>query len=150
MKLQQYIRKFAQLSNVKTNITRLSLLSVLGLTLLAGLLGLYTPQAHAQASAPQVANASQVESMIYQEFGSYGAQAVSLARCESSLNPNATNSTPIGGSHAAGLFQILYPSTWYTTSQAGRSPYDAAANIHAAHDIFVRDGHSWREWACQP
>jgi hypothetical protein len=24
------------------------------------------------------------------------------------------------------------------------------ANIHAAYEIFKRDGYSWREWACKP
>jgi LysM repeat protein len=91
-----------------------------------------------------------VESMINQVFGPYAAGAKHVAMCESSLNPNATNSISIGGSHAAGLFQILYPSTWYTTKQAANSPYNASANIHAAYEIFARDGYSWREWVCQP
>ena len=100
------------------------------------------------AMTPNGANASDITGMIYQVFGPYGAQAVRIATCESSLNPNATNSQYIGNSRAAGLFQILYPSTWYGTSQAARSPYDAYANTVAAHEIFVRDGYSWREWEC--
>jgi LysM repeat protein len=91
-----------------------------------------------------------ITAMIYQVFGPYGPAAVSVAMCESSLNPNAYNPISIGGGHAEGLFQILYPSTWYGTSQAAKSPYDANANIIAAHEIFVRDGYSWREWQCQP
>lgn len=87
--------------------------------------------------------------MIDQVFGADAPTAVRIATCESGLNPNAYNPTSIGGSHAAGLFQILYPSTWYTTPEAGLSPYDAMANIQAAHSIFVRDGYSWREWVCQ-
>jgi hypothetical protein len=88
--------------------------------------------------------------IINEVFGADAPAALRIAMCESSLNPNAVNSTPIGGSHARGLFQILYPSTWNTTSQAGNSPFDARANTIAAHEIFIRDGHSWREWACQP
>jgi hypothetical protein len=91
--------------------------------------------------------------MIYQVFGTtYGPGAVNVAKCESGLNPNAYNATSIGGSHAAGIFQILYPSTWAGTpqGQAGLSPYDAMANIKAAYSIFVRDGYSWREWSCKP
>jgi len=126
-------------------------LAMLCLTLLGGSLGMSaTREAHAQSTAAQSYNSAAITSMIYQVFGSYGDQAVRVATCESSLNPNATNSLPIGGSHAAGLFQVLYPSTWYTTSQAASSPYDPMANILAAHDIFVRDGYSWREWVCQP
>ena len=90
-----------------------------------------------------------IVSMIDQVFGADAPTAVQIATCESGLNPNAYNPTSIGGSHAAGLFQILYPSTWYTTPEAGLSPYDAMANIQAAHSIFVRDGYSWREWTCQ-
>jgi len=95
-------------------------------------------------------NNASVVRIIYQVFGAYGSAAVRVANCESSLNPNAYNSISIGNSHAAGLFQVLYPSTWYTTSQSARSPYNAYTNAVAAHDIFVRDGYSWREWVCQP
>lgn len=91
-----------------------------------------------------------VTSMIYQIFGANAPAAMRVARCESSLNPHAYNPTPVGNSHAEGVFQILYPSTWYGTSQAGQSPYNARANIMAAHQIFARDEYSWREWACQP
>jgi LysM repeat protein len=88
-------------------------------------------------------------SIINEIFGADAPAALRIAMCESTLNPNAVNSTPVGGSHAQGLFQILYPSTWNTTSQAGMSPFNARANAIAAHEIFVRDGHSWREWACR-
>jgi LysM repeat protein len=101
------------------------------------------------SSAPAQPGGS-VTGMIYQVFGPYGSAAVRVAMCESSLNPGAYNSISVGGSHAAGLFQILYPSTWSGTSQAGSSPYNAWSNIVAAHEIFVRDGYSWREWQCQP
>ncbi|HAG97904.1 MAG TPA: hypothetical protein DCL75_03335 [Ktedonobacter sp.] len=90
-----------------------------------------------------VANGS-VAAMIYQVFGGYGSAAINVARCESGLNPGAYN--PSG---AAGVFQIM-PGTWAGTSEAGQSPYNAFTNIVAAHQIFVRDGYSWREWTCQP
>lgn len=150
MKLYQYMRKSARQYNIKTNIVRFSLPCLLALALLAGLVGLNIPQAHAQEHVSQSANDAQTLSVIYQVFGPYGNQAMHVAECESGLNPNATNNYYVGGSHAAGLFQILYPSTWYTTSQADFSPYNAAANTRAAHDIFVRDGYSWREWSCRP
>ncbi len=85
------------------------------------------------------------EDMIYQVFGQYGSQAVRVAMCESSLNPNAYN----GILGAAGLFQII-PSTFASTSYAGGSVYDPATNIRAAYEIFARDGYSWSEWACKP
>lgn len=93
---------------------------------------------------------AQVVSIIQSVFGSYANAAVTVATCESGLNPLAVNHTSIGGSHATGLFQILYPSTWRTTSQAGNSPYDATANTKAAYQIFKRDGYNWHEWSCQP
>ncbi len=89
-----------------------------------------------------------VIAMIDQVFGSYATGALHVARCESGFNPLAYNPISIGGSHAEGVFQILYPSTWRGTSEASSSPYSAMANILAAHQIFVRDGYSWREWSC--
>ncbi len=89
-----------------------------------------------------------VIAMIQQVFGSYAGGALNVARCESGFNPQAYNPTSIGGNHAEGIFQILYPSTWSGTSEAASSPYNAMANILAAHQIFVRDGYSWREWSC--
>lgn len=83
--------------------------------------------------------------MIREVFGSYGDGAVHVAMCESSMNPNAYN----GVLGAAGLFQII-PGTFASTSYRGQSVYDPVVNIKAAHEIFVRDGYSWREWACQP
>ena len=107
----------------------------------------FTQKAHAETTSP---SASDVQNVIQNVFGPDAPAAMNIAWCESSDNPNAVNSTAIGNSHAEGLFQILYPSTWYTTSQAGNSPFDITANTIAAHEIFVRDGYSWREWACQP
>jgi hypothetical protein len=91
---------------------------------------------------------SSVVAIINQVFGPYAPAALRVARCESGLNPGAYNPISIGGSHATGIFQILYPSTWMGTSQAASSPYNATANILAAHQIFVRDGYNWHEWSC--
>ena len=96
----------------------------------------------------QTTGGSSVAAMIEQVFGPYAQEALHVANCESGLNPNAYNPASIGGSHAEGVFQILYPSTWMGTPEAGSSPYNAMANILAAHSIFVRDGYSWREWSC--
>lgn len=94
-------------------------------------------------------NDAYVTNMIEETFGPYAPAAMRIARCESGLNPNAYNPQPVLGSHAMGVFQILYPSTWNTTPQSASSPYNARANISAAHAIFARDGFSWREWQCQ-
>jgi hypothetical protein len=87
---------------------------------------------------------------IVSVFGAYSQGALNVARCESGYDPNARNPYAVGNSHAEGVFQILYPSTWDTTVYANYSAYDANLNIHAAYQIFARDGDSWREWACQP
>jgi hypothetical protein len=123
---------------------KISLSGLLGLLLLLAMVGVTVPGAQAhQNQAATMAKFNQV-------FGPDGPAANRVAQCESGLNPGAYNPTPVGGSYSEGLFQILVPSTWSTTSQAGRSPYDAQANTIAAHEIFVRDGDSWREWTCQP
>jgi hypothetical protein len=83
-------------------------------------------------------------------FGPNAQGALNVAHCESGYDPNAWNPFPILNSHASGVFQILYPSTWNGTSYHASSPFDYNANIHAAYEIFSRDGFSWREWECQP
>ncbi len=118
---------------------------MLGLVLVTATVG-----GMAVPSAQAAQNQQAMAAIINQVFGPNGPAAVRVATCESGLNPSAYNSTSVGGNHAEGLFQILVPSTWSTTSQAGYSPYDASANTRAAHEIFVRDGYSWREWTCQP
>jgi Transglycosylase SLT domain. len=95
-------------------------------------------------------NETYITSAIRANFGAYANQAMNVARCESGLNPAAVNAVAIGNSHASGLFQILYPSTWNTTSGRGGSPFDPNMNARAAHDIFQRDGNSWSEWQCKP
>ncbi len=150
---------------------KLSVMGVFALLFLSMLLGIGAPSAHASTSvfsqinsnvnkssvgstgvqnSATVSNNASVASMIYAVFGPYAPSAMNVARCESGFNPSAYNPQPVLGSHAMGVFQILYPVTWNTTPEAGASPYDAHANILAAHAIFVRDGYSWREWQCQP
>lgn len=101
------------------------------------------PSSYAQTSY----SSSDVNKEIDRVFGSYAGVAKSIAMAESSMDPKAYNSISVDGSHAEGLFQILYPSTWQTTKQARNSPYDVRANVAAAYEIFQRDGYSWREWA---
>ncbi len=100
-------------------------------------------------STVQAQESDTVTGMISSVFGPYAVGALRVARCESGLNAHAYNRISIWGSHSVGVFQILYPSTWRSTAQAARSPYNAWANILAAHEMFVRDGHSWREWVCR-
>lgn len=91
-----------------------------------------------------------VQALIVSVFGMYAASALAIARCESGYNPTAYNPVSVDGSHAEGVFQILYPSTWNNTDYKNSSPYDAKANIEAAYMIFMQDGYNWHEWQCQP
>ena len=95
-------------------------------------------------------SSSDVNREIDSVFGPYAGVAKSIAMAESSMDPNAYNAISVDGSHAEGLFQILYPSTWNTTRQTKNSPYDVKANVAAAYEIFQRDGYSWREWSTAP
>lgn len=100
---------------------------------------------HHAAPAPRVTSGGSVANQIKAVFGPYSGQALRVATCESGLNPNAVNRS----SGASGVFQFL-ASSWATTSYAGYSRFNASANINAAHQVFVRDGYSWREWSCKP
>lgn len=122
-------------------IVKIGLAASLGMALIGAGGGLKAPTAHAYSYN---FNRSYSINVIRGAFGADADQAIRVAECESGLNPNAYN--PSG---ATGLFQIM-PGTWAGTSEAGASPYNAQANALAAHEIFVRDGHSWREWTCQP
>jgi hypothetical protein len=138
----QRITRYIQQHRIVSIITaHAAVIMILTIALLSGSLGIRPNTVFASA-----ASSTQI---INEVFGPDAPAALRIATCESTLNPNAVNSTPVGGSHAEGLFQILYPSTWNTTSQAGASPFNAMANAIAAHEIFVRDGHSWREWECR-
>jgi hypothetical protein len=128
--------------NVARSLVRISLAGVLSLLLYSAVDPVETTaQAHGRNT---------VTSMIKYAFGPYAAGALRVARCESGLNAQAYNRRTVWGSHSVGVFQILYPGTWRGTAQAANSPYNARANILAAHEIFVRDGYSWREWVCKP
>jgi hypothetical protein len=108
------------------------------------------PQSVGAGNVKQVSSMSHATTaqMISYEFGSYTADAMKIANCESSMNPVAVNPESVAGSYATGLFQILYPSTWNTTSFKNGDPKDAWTNTQAAYEIFHRDGNNWHEWAC--
>lgn len=107
------------------------------------------PMAHAKTRHTHVTSyvsPVRVKQIITQVFGArYGYGARIVANCESHFNSNAYN--PWSG--AAGVFQFL-SSTWRSTTQWRYSRFNAVANIVAAHEVFLRDGRSWREWQCRP
>lgn len=92
--------------------------------------------------------AAVVQSYIRQVFGQWSGQALAVANCESGYDPNAWNPYELLNSHAAGVFQILYTSTWAETPYWSDNPFDYRLNIQGAYWLFSRDGHTWREWAC--
>lgn len=90
--------------------------------------------------------AGSIEEMIYAAFGSAGAQAVSVARCESGLNPRAIS--PGGGNY--GLFQIntvhrgWVANMGYTWDQM----LEPGPNIAVAYALW--SGSGWGPWTCKP
>jgi uncharacterized protein YraI len=85
-----------------------------------------------------------VVSIIYaaaDEYGQSRSAMLSVARCESLLDPSAYN--PISG--ASGLFQFL-PGTWATTPWAGASMFDPVANAEAAAWMWSVGRRN--EWVC--
>lgn len=72
--------------------------------------------------------------------------ALRIAKCESTLNPNAVN----GSSHASGLFQHL-PRYWKERSQkagwVGADIFDPYANTAVAAWLKYHAG-GWSHWTC--
>ena len=75
------------------------------------------------------------------------AKAVSVAECESGLNPTASN-----GGRFVGLFQQM-ASAWSGRSArygyAGRAITDPVANVNVSMGM-VRDDGDWGQWSCSP
>lgn len=86
------------------------------------------------ASARHVDNAAVIRSV----FGTYGDQAVRVARCESGLNTAAANGQYLG------LFQMGS----YARSRYGHG-YDAWTQSRAAYRYFVDSGRNWSPWTCR-
>jgi hypothetical protein len=101
-------------------------------------------EARATAAAPS-APAGSVEGIIQRYFGASASKAISVARCESGLNPRAVS--PGGGNH--GLFQInnVHQGTFQSVTGAPWSAvYDAETNARFAHWLWSQQG--WGPWAC--
>jgi hypothetical protein len=102
-----------------------------------------------EAASCRPGNPSACESLVRSVASRYGVDpgsAVTVARCESGLNPQASN----GGSYL-GLFQ---QSARYWAGRAshygfgGASAYNARANASVSMGM-VRDG-GWGAWECRP
>ena len=83
-----------------------------------------------------------IADLIAQIFGANAGDAISVASCESGLDPSRTNAS----SGAAGLFQLM-PFHW----QGSFDPYDPAANARYAYGLSA-GGSDWGAWAsaCRP
>lgn len=81
--------------------------------------------------------AGNIAAIIYDIFGVYGDKAVSVASCESGLDPNAVN----GSSGAAGLFQLM-PFHWRDRFD----PFDPVANARYAFGLSD-GGTNWGAWS---
>lgn len=80
-------------------------------------------------------------------YGVSGYAAVSVARCESGLNPSASN-----GGRYLGLFQqsaTYWPGRAATYGYGGRSAFDPVANVNVSL-AMVRDTGGWGHWQCKP
>lgn len=102
------------------------------------------PAPAAPAPAPAPAPRGSVEDAIATYFGGMYSKALSVARCESTLNPSAVS--PGGGNY--GLFQIntvhrdLVASMGYSWDQI----LDPYVNSAVARQIYNSSG--WSAWAC--
>jgi hypothetical protein len=80
--------------------------------------------------------------LAFEEHGpAVQAEAVDVARCESSLNPSATNGEYLG------LFQLGHYHYWRIDVYGGdwANPWQ---NAEAASDLYAEQG--WRPWSCRP
>jgi hypothetical protein len=87
----------------------------------------------------------QIIDIIYEAAANYGQSSedmLRVARCESSLNPNAVG----GGGAYHGLFQFV-PSTFATTPYGQYDIYDPWANANAAAWMWAEGNKS--SWVCQ-
>lgn len=105
-------------------------------------LGLSACDLGAQADTP-----SSVQDAITQAFGPIADQAMGVARCESSLDPNAVSS---GGGNW-GLFQIntVHRDSFESvTGQPWSNVLDPYANATFAAWLYNQSG-GWGPWACR-
>lgn len=100
------------------------------------------------ASAFTVSSKAQIEDfLVYkaQREGLSVSKVLSIARCESGLNPLAKNPK----STASGIYQFLYSSWLYYATPYGYKPedvFDPIKNIRVAIDVMSKYGFS--AWEC--
>jgi soluble lytic murein transglycosylase-like protein len=112
------------------------------------------PKAPAPQAAPQPAQpVSNVEQIVREAARKYGVDEnhlVHIARCESSMNPNAVNYGYNENGYPSGLYQHLsgyWPARAAKYGYAGASVFDPVANANVTAGMF-RDGAS-NLWECR-
>jgi hypothetical protein len=106
------------------------------------------PRAHETAPIKPTPIAGEVADVIRAGFARFGPavaeQAVRVARCESTLNPQATNG------HHAGLFQVAEPYHRARITRLGftwAQMLEPAPNTAVAADLYAESG--WQPWSCR-
>lgn len=103
--------------------------------------------------APVPVSAGSVEEIVRQAARNHGIDEnyfVRIARCESTLNPNAVNYNYYENGHPSGLFQHLsgyWPARAAQYGYGGASVFDATANANVTAAMWS-EGHS-NLWECQ-
>ena len=103
-----------------------------------------------QPTAPIYSNVEQIVRDAANKYGISEDYFVSIAKCESTLNPNAVNyGYYAGGGNPSGLFQYL-PETWNRLSNLSGiygDIWDATSQAELTAWAFA-NGHSG-EWECR-
>ena len=96
-------------------------------------------------------SAAELDKMIRDAFPESPDKAVAVAKCESSLNPNAAGDS----GDSIGLMQIRWPSHYEKLSAVGISKSDLrdpATNLIAARMVFDESlsygRWGWAPWSC--
>ena len=98
----------------------------------------------APAPAPAPAAPGSIRAIIQRHFGAAAVRAEAIARCESSLNPNAVSRT-----NDHGLFQINISHRAQFEAVTGApwsAIYDPELNTIYAKWLYDREG--WSPWSC--
>lgn len=98
---------------------------------------------------PAVTDIEQIVREAARKYGIDENYFVSIAKCESTMNPNAVNYGYAENGNPSGLFQHLsgyWPARAAKYGYAGASVFDASANANVTAGMF-RDGLSYL-WEC--
>jgi len=88
----------------------------------------------------------EVKSYIKEVWGANADRAISVARCESGLNPNALNNNPRTGDYSVGVFQINLHGSLATNRPSEEWLRDYKNNVEYAYRMFQSSG--WTPWTC--